>query len=38
VREDEAILGDLTRDFDFNQRPRPPVLLSTRPPPGPASQ
>jgi phospholipase C len=38
VREDEAILGDLTRDFDFNQRPRPPVLLNPHPRPGPASE
>jgi phospholipase C len=38
VREDVAILGDLRADFDFNQRPRPPMLLSTHPPPGPASR
>jgi len=27
VREDQAILGDLTADFDFSQAPRPPLLL-----------
>jgi phospholipase C len=32
VRENEPILGDLTQDFDFNQAPRPPVLLATNPP------
>jgi phospholipase C len=32
VREDEAILGNLTQDFDFSQAPRPPVLLGTNPP------
>ena len=37
VREDAAILGDLLADFDFNQAPRPPVLLSAHPAPGPAS-
>jgi phospholipase C len=37
VREDEAILGDLIADFNFSQPPRPPVLLSTHPAPGPAS-
>ncbi|MBI3624079.1 fibronectin type III domain-containing protein, partial [Candidatus Saccharibacteria bacterium] len=31
VRENAAILGDLTDDFDFNQSPRPPVLLPVRP-------
>ncbi len=30
VRENVAILGDLRQDFDFNQAPRPPVLLPTR--------
>ena len=38
VREDVRLLGDLTRDFDFHQRPRRPVLLDPTPPPGPASQ
>ncbi len=27
VRETAAILGDLSRDFDFTQAPRPPLLL-----------
>jgi len=31
VREDEKILGNLVNDFDFNQRPRPPVLLPVHP-------
>jgi phospholipase C len=38
VREDAKQLGDLTKDFDFNQSPRPPVLLKLRPAPGPASR
>jgi phospholipase C len=37
VREDAAVLGNLYADFDFSQPPRPPVLLPTRPAPGPAS-
>jgi Phosphoesterase family len=37
VREDATILGNLYADFNFNQQPRPPVLLSTHPAPGPAS-
>ena len=37
VRESEPVLGNLAADFDFSQSPRPPVLLSTSPPPGPAS-
>jgi len=37
VRENAAILGNLVADFDFAQKPRPPVILPTRPPPGPAS-
>jgi phospholipase C len=32
VREDEPELGNLVADFDFSQRPRPPVLLPTNPP------
>ena len=32
VREEEPILGNLVQDFDFNQAPRPPVLLATNPP------
>ena len=31
VREDVPILGDLTKDFDFDQQPRPPVLLPAHP-------
>jgi hypothetical protein len=32
VREDASILGNLVQDFNFNQRPRAPVLLATNPP------
>jgi phospholipase C len=32
VRETVPLLGDLRRDFDFSQRPRPPLLLPPRPP------
>jgi phospholipase C len=32
VRENEKILGNMDQDFDFNQAPRPPVLLLTNPP------
>ena len=38
VREEAPGLGDLTNDFNFSQTPRPPLLLSTRPAPGPASK
>ncbi len=38
VREAAAGLGDLAGDFDFEQAPRPPVLLSPEPAPGAASQ
>jgi phospholipase C len=31
VRENVAILGDLTHDFDFTQPPRPPLLLQPYP-------
>jgi phospholipase C len=31
VREDAAQLGDLRRDFDFTQKPRPPLLLPLHP-------
>jgi phospholipase C len=31
VRENLAILGDLTADFDFNQKPRSPVILPVHP-------
>ncbi len=37
VRENASQLGDLTADFDFSQKPRPPLLLPLYPPPGPAS-
>jgi phospholipase C len=32
VREDQPVLGNLAQDFNFNQPPRPPVLLPTNPP------
>ncbi len=32
VREDVKILGNMVDDFDFDQAPRPPVLLPTNPP------
>ena len=38
VREEAAGLGSLVNDFDFNQTPRPPLLLSPHPAPGPASK
>jgi phospholipase C len=31
VREDAAVLGDLSADFDFDQAPRPPELLPVHP-------
>jgi phospholipase C len=31
VREDNPALGDVARDFDFHQRPRPPRLLPEHP-------
>jgi len=37
VREALPQLGDLLQDFDFSQPPRPPLVLPTTPPPGPAS-
>ncbi len=37
VRENAPILGDLLKDFDFSQTPRPPLVLPVNPPPGPAS-
>jgi phospholipase C len=37
VRENAPQLGNLVNDFNFTQKPRRPVLLSTNPPPGPAS-
>jgi phospholipase C len=32
VREDASILGDLQNDFDFDQRPRPALILPLHPP------
>jgi phospholipase C len=37
VREEMPGLGGLASDFNFNQPPRPPLILSTHPAPGPAS-
>ena len=31
VRENVPVLGDLSSDFDFDQAPRPPVILPTHP-------
>ena len=31
VRENEPILGTLVRDFNFKQKPRPPLVLDPRP-------
>jgi phospholipase C len=31
VRENAAILGNLINDFDFNQSPRPPLILNPNP-------
>jgi phospholipase C len=38
VREEAPGLGTLAEDFNFNQTPRPPVLLKVHPSPGPASK
>ena len=32
VRENAPELGDLRREFDFSQKPRPPLLLPQHPP------
>ncbi len=32
VRENASILGNLANDFDFDQKPRPPLLLPLHPP------
>jgi phospholipase C len=32
VREDVKVLGNMSNDFDFDQKPRSPVLLPTNPP------
>ena len=37
VRENSPQLGDLGADFNFDQAPRPPLLLKPNPTPGPAS-
>lgn len=37
VRENVPQLGDLILDFDFNQTPRPPLVLPVHPAPGAAS-
>jgi phospholipase C len=37
VRENAGVLGNLVSDFNFNQAPRPPLVLSPHPQPGPAS-
>jgi phospholipase C len=37
VRETYSLLGSLARDFNFSQRPRPPLILPVHPNPGPAS-
>ncbi len=37
VREEASALGTLAGDFNFSQQPRPPLLLSPHPEPGPAS-
>ena len=37
VRESVPQLGNLLKDFDFTQNPRPPMILSDDPQPGPAS-
>ena len=37
VREDNPILGNIANDFNFNQTPRPPMILPVHPAPGPAS-
>jgi hypothetical protein len=31
VREHVSILGDVRRDFDFSQTPRPPLILDPTP-------
>jgi phospholipase C len=38
VREEVPGLGNLVSDFNFNQTPRPPLLLNPHPAPGPASK
>ena len=38
VRENAPALGELSRDFDFTQPPRAPLILPVHPTPGPASR
>jgi phospholipase C len=38
VRESNPLLGSLVSDFNFYQRPRPPVILAIHPAPGPPSR
>jgi phospholipase C len=38
VRDGLSQVGDLTADFDFDQPPRPPLILPVHPSPGPASK
>jgi len=38
VRENAVQLGNLLSEFDFDQPPRPPLLLPVNPTPGPASR
>ncbi|HWX95320.1 MAG TPA: alkaline phosphatase family protein [Solirubrobacteraceae bacterium] len=38
VREEVTTLGNIANDFNFNQPPRPPLILSPHPAPGPPSQ
>ncbi len=38
VREEARGLGDIANDFNFNQQPLPPLVLSPHPPPGPPSE
>jgi phospholipase C len=37
ARDANPHIGNLAADFNFNQSPRPPLILSQNPPPGPAS-
>jgi phospholipase C len=32
VRENVKTLGDLANDFDFDQKPQPPLILPLHPP------
>jgi len=32
VRENVKILGNMVNDFDFEQKPRPPLILTLHPP------